>query len=220
VGRAGIPDSVAVAAAAVRSECGGGLLWAAAWLLQALPVPLAAGLLLAGWVALSGALHLDGLADSADAWVGGLGDRERTLAIMKDPRCGPAGVVALVLMLLLKYAALLSLVPIQGASLLLAPLLARGALSLLALTTPYVRRDGLGSALPAAPRAACGYGLALCVLFAALCGAAGWRALAASLLVFWLWRRAGLRRIGGWTGDTAGALAELVELAVLVAVSL
>mgnify|MGYP002870254812 FL=1 len=62
--------------------------------------PLNAALLLAAWVWLTGALHLDGLADSADAWVGGFGDRERTLAIMKDPRSGPVAVAVLVLLLL------------------------------------------------------------------------------------------------------------------------
>jgi adenosylcobinamide-GDP ribazoletransferase len=71
---------------------------------------LQAALLLALWVLLSGALHLDGLADSADAWLGGFGDRERTLQIMKDPRSGPIAVVTLVLVLLLKFCALWVLV--------------------------------------------------------------------------------------------------------------
>ncbi|MEK1940892.1 MAG: adenosylcobinamide-GDP ribazoletransferase, partial [Pseudomonas sp.] len=70
--------------------------------LNGAPVLLHAALILAAWVALSGALHLDGLADSADAWLGGFGDRERTLSIMKDPRSGPIAVVTLVLVLLLK----------------------------------------------------------------------------------------------------------------------
>jgi adenosylcobinamide-GDP ribazoletransferase len=65
-----------------------------------------AALLLTVWVLLSGGLHLDGLADSADAWLGGFGDRERTLTIMKDPRSGPIAVVVLVLVLLLKFCAL------------------------------------------------------------------------------------------------------------------
>src|SRR3990170_9070840 len=69
-----------------------------------------AALLLAAWVIVTGGLHLDGLADSADAWVGGLGDRERTLAIMKDPRSGPAAVTTLVVILILKFAALQTLV--------------------------------------------------------------------------------------------------------------
>ena len=70
----------------------------------------------------------DGLADSADAWVGGLGDRERTLAIMKDPRSGPMGVTAVVLVLLLKFAALASL-PLADTAIWLAPMLARTAIT-------------------------------------------------------------------------------------------
>ncbi len=60
-------------------------------LLASAPAWPVAVLVLAVWVGLTGALHLDGLADSADAWLGGYGDRARTLAIMKDPYCGPAG---------------------------------------------------------------------------------------------------------------------------------
>ncbi|WP_243050944.1 adenosylcobinamide-GDP ribazoletransferase [Dyella sp. RRB7] len=197
----------------------GGVLWGLSWLLAAAPPVLAAALLLAAWVALTGALHLDGLADSADAWVGGLGDRERTLAIMKDPRCGPMGVVALVLLLLLKFAALASLPPASGA-LLLAPMLARASLTAAFVSTPYVRGGGLGSALTAAPRTACTLGLGFAVVVAL---AGGWRgvgALAVTAVMFMLWRQACLRRLGGMTGDTCGALTELVEAAVLVALAL
>ena len=77
------------------------VLWWGSHLLQAVPVPLHAALLLSLWVLLSGGLHLDGLADSADAWLGGFGDRERTLQIMKDSRSGPVAIVTLVLVLLL-----------------------------------------------------------------------------------------------------------------------
>ena len=61
---------------------------------------LQAGLVLVLWVWITGGLHLDGLADSADAWMGGFGDRQRTLDLMKDPTCGPSAVVVLVLVLL------------------------------------------------------------------------------------------------------------------------
>jgi len=69
----------------------GGILLAGAELLQrtSLDTGLSAALLLTLWVLLTGGLHLDGLADSADAWVGGLGDKQHTLEIMKDPSCGP-----------------------------------------------------------------------------------------------------------------------------------
>lgn len=198
----------------------GALLAALAWLLQGAPPLLSAALLLLAWVAATGALHLDGLADSADAWIGGLGDRERTLAIMKDPRCGPAGVVALVLVLLLKFAALASLSAHAWAALLLAPLLARAALTLAFATTPYVRSGGLGAALAVAPRVACMVALCASVLACAAFGLAGVVALAAAGAVFLAWRAACMRRLQGMTGDACGALAEIVEAAVLVAVVL
>lgn len=195
----------------------GALLCAFAWALRAWPPLLLAAVLLAAWVALTGALHLDGLADSADAWVGGLGDRERTLAIMKDPRCGPAGVVALVLVLLLKFAALASAPWWPG--LWLAPLLGRTALTAAFLVLPYVRAGGMGEGLRGASRLS---SLAAVALAAAAClclGGRGWMALGAAMLVFAAWRVACLRRLGGMTGDTCGALAELTEVAVLIAVA-
>lgn len=124
------------------------------WLLGDTALLLKAALLLAAWVALSGGLHLDGLADTADAWVGGYGDRERTLAIMKDPRSGPIAVVVLVLVLLLKFAALVALLE-QGpiAALLLAPWLARGLLPLLFMTTPTCARVAWARPWPSTCRA-------------------------------------------------------------------
>ncbi len=195
----------------------GALLYALAWAAHGWPPMLSSAMVLVAWVAVTGALHLDGLADSADAWIGGLGDRERTLAIMKDPRCGPAGVVALVLVLLLKFAALAS-VPVS-LGLLLAPLLGRAVLTVAFLTTPYVRSGGLGSGLMDAPRVAC---LGMLALVALGCVVTGWRsvlALTVAMLVVALWRRAGMQRLGGMTGDTCGALTELTEAAVLVALA-
>lgn len=200
----------------------GALLCALAWVLQTRPPLLSAALLLVVWVALTGALHLDGLADSADAWIGGMsGDaarrRERTLEIMKDPRSGPVGVASVVLALLLKFAALASLPAAAWAVLLLAPVLARASLTLAFLTTPYVRSGGLGQSLVKAPYAG---SVAALILSAAGCAAAGWRgglAVLVAVAIFALWRRACLRRLQGMTGDTCGALTELVEAGVLVA---
>ena len=56
---------------------------------------LVAAIVLMGWVMITGGLHLDGLADSADAWAGGLGDKQRTLDIMKDSRSGALAIVVL-----------------------------------------------------------------------------------------------------------------------------
>lgn len=197
----------------------GALLWAIGWMLSAAQPLLAAALLLFAWVALTGGLHLDGLADSADAWVGGLGDRDRTLAIMKDPRSGPMGVAAVVLLLLLKFAALASQ-PQPGVALWLAPLLGRAALTVAFLSTPYVRSGGMGSFLVGASRAACIAGLAFAVLLSLCAGWPAMRALLAAAMVFALWRLACMHRLGGMTGDTCGALTELVEAAVLVVLAL
>jgi adenosylcobinamide-GDP ribazoletransferase len=196
------------------------LLGVLAWGLRDTSPMLSAALLVTAWVAITGALHLDGLADSADAWIGGMGDREKTLAIMKDPRSGPAGVVVLVLGLLLKFAALASLGPAPWAALLLAPLLSRASLTALFLTTPYVRTAGLGTALVDAPRQACAIALLASVAVCALFGGRGWLALVLAAAMFGLWRRACMTRLGGCTGDTAGALAEMVEVAVLVGLAL
>jgi len=193
----------------------GGVLWSLAWVGNGLPPLLRAALLLLVWTALTGALHLDGLADSADAWVGGLGDRERTLAIMKDPRSGPMGVTAVVLVLLLKFAALASL-PLAGTALWLAAMLARTAITAAFLSTPYVRSQGLGSALTDSPRPACIAGVVAAVAVAACSGWHGMRALLAVSVVFACWRYACMHRLGGMTGDTLGALTELAEAAVLV----
>jgi adenosylcobinamide-GDP ribazoletransferase len=145
-----------------------------------------------------------------------MGDRARTIAIMKDPAVGPIGVIAIVLVLLLKFSALASLSMPAWPALLLAPLLARAALVALFLTTPYVRLGGLGDDLQRAPRKAC-----LIVLVAAMacCVIARWRGawmLLAAGVVFACWRQACMRRLGGCTGDTAGALVEMIEAAVLV----
>ncbi|MHB9099982.1 MAG: adenosylcobinamide-GDP ribazoletransferase [Sulfuricella sp.] len=183
---------------------------------------LQAALLTATWALITGGLHLDGLADSADAWVGGHGDRERTLAIMKDPRSGPAAVSTVVLTLLLKFAALAMLAK-AGAwpALLLAPVLGRSALVALLLSTPYVRPGGMGAAISAhLPRAAAVLALLLVAAGGLLAGKAGALALAAAVAAWLVLRWMMTRRLGGMTGDTLGAAVELTEVAVLVALAL
>jgi adenosylcobinamide-GDP ribazoletransferase len=197
----------------------GGLLYGLAQLGAAQPPLLMAALLLLLWVGVTGALHLDGLADMADAWVGGHGDAERTLAIMKDPASGPMGVAAVVVLLLLKFAAIASLLPGGLGWLIFSPILGRAVVLLLFLSTPYARSGGLGHPiarhLPRLPAV-------LVALTAVLLPFAifGWPLpliiLAAVAAVVVLYRRALLRRLGGWTGDGAGALIELTETVVLL----
>lgn len=194
------------------------VLWGADSALQGSPVLLHAALLLLVWVLLTGGLHLDGLADSADAWLGGYGDRERTLHIMKDPRSGPIAVVTLVVVLLLKFCALVALVQLGSMAWLLIPMLGRAALLGLFLGTPYVRAGGLGQALAEhLPRRAGGWVLAGSLVLGLLLG---WKAWVLGLVAFLWLRHLMLRRLGGTTGDTAGALLELLEVVLLVAVAL
>ena len=201
----------------------GVLLMAMDHLLDGAPTLLHAALLLSAWVMLSGGLHLDGLADSADAWLGGFGDRERTLTIMKDPRSGPIAVVALVVVLLLKYSAVVALIETHhGVGLLLAPVIGRAAMLALFLNTPYVRAGGLGQALADhLPRKS---GMRVLAAVAVVCvliggGPAAWVLVVAAGGFFWL-RRVMMRRLGGSTGDTAGAMLELLETLVLVTLAL
>ncbi|MDY7561445.1 adenosylcobinamide-GDP ribazoletransferase [Pseudomonas sp. CCC3.2] len=192
-------------------------------LLAGAPLMLHAALLLTAWVLLSGGLHLDGLADSADAWLGGFGDRERTLSIMKDPRSGPIAVITLVMVLLLKFCALLALIEShRSVGLLLAPVIGRSAMLGLFLGTPYVRAGGLGQALADHLPRTLGRQVLLisamgCLLVAGFSGLIA--LLTAGVCFFWL-RHLMLRRLGGSTGDTAGALLELLEMAVLVVLAL
>jgi len=165
-------------------------------------------------VGVSGALHLDGLADTADGFLSSR-PRERILEIMRDSRVGPMGVLAIAGILLLKVAAFASLAPpVRFGTLLLLPLAGRVAPVLLMSMLDYVREQGLGTAfqrkrslfapvLALASLAAAGF---LAVGTAGLVAAAG---AAGATAVFALWCRA---KIGGYTGDTLGAACELAEI--------
>ena len=197
-------------------------LWVLATLLGYAPAAVTASVLLLAWVSGTGGLHLDGLADSADAWVGGLGSRERTLDIMKDPMIGAMGAIALVLILIAKWAAVTALLDRDTEVLLWLPALARAQLLLVFLTTPYAGRGGIGGRFAAdLPRGgarvvvAVSWGACLAML-----GPHTWGLALAAGLLFLLWRHAIMKRLGGFTGDTAGGLVELTEVAGLMAVSL
>ncbi len=182
-----------------------------------------AALLLLVWVLLSGGLHLDGLADSADAWLGGYGDRQRSLDIMQDPRSGPAAVMLVVLVLLVKFAALAALLKQGNWSMLLtAPLLGRAAMVGVFLATPYVREHGLGAQLAQQlPRRGALYVLVLCAIAVVSFedGNGVWL-LAVTVVGVALLRRMMLQRLGGTTGDTLGATCEIIEALVLATASI
>lgn len=190
-------------------------------LLASADVVLQSALVLLLWVLLTGGLHLDGLADSADAWAGSHGDRDKALRIMKDAASGPAGVVAVTLILLIKFAALSVLLRENiWTGLIIAPVLGRAAIVLLFLTTPYVRPEGLGAAQAAyLPRGAAIMAVIVSAIAVAGFGLTGIRALAAAVVIYLILRVMMIRRLGGATGDTFGAACELVETAALVAMA-
>lgn len=201
----------------------GALLALLHWPLATTDAGLEAALLLFAWVLLTGGLHLDGLADSADAWVGSHGDRTRALAIMKDPYSGPAGVAAVVLVLLVKFAALSALLGESAwEALVVAPLFGRTALVALLLTTPYVRPQGIGAEHAAhLPRAgAVSVLVAVGVATVAFLEWDGLWLLAAVAAAIYGLRYLMLRRLGGTTGDTLGAGCEIVEAVALVTLAL
>lgn len=199
------------------------ILTTVSFLLGATDSLLAAAIILSVWVAITGALHIDGLADLADAWIGGQGDRERTLSIMKDPTCGPVAVVAVVLLLVVKLAALATILT-QGdwMTLLLVPMLGRGALVASFIAMPYIRTGGLGAVMADNLPGSQAKGVLLILLFICfLCW--GWSAIWVLIgcgLVFWIMRRALLNRIHGLTGDVAGSFCELIEASALVIAAL
>ena len=195
------------------------ILYIVALLLSGLPTVLLSSLILVLWIWLTGGLHLDGLADTADAWVGGFGDKERTLKIMKDPSCGPIGVLSLIVVCVLKWAALYVLLEEKAAlTLLLFPVLGRTIPLALFVSTPYVRSNGLGSSIAAhlSKRSAywvIGLSLSLVMYFLGLGLLTG----LAWVLTFVYLRTKFLQRLEGITGDTIGASIEISETACLLA---
>lgn len=194
----------------------GALLWLLVGLLP--ETGLGAALLLCVWVLITGGLHLDGLADCADAWVGGIGDKSRTIAIMKDPAAGPSAVVILILVLLLKWSAISALLERQHLlPLVLIPVLGRSAIMAMMLSTPYVSRGGLAEKLLANLSKQTG----LIILLVTILSSAymlGIVPVTAAAGVFFIVRYWTLLRLDGATGDVYGALVELVEAAALIAV--
>lgn len=179
--------------------------------------PLKSAILLTIWVLLTGGLHLDGLADCSDAWAGGLANKERSLAIMKDPAAGPIAVIILVLLLLLKWTAIQSLLEqkVLFIPLLLAPFLGRLSILILMLSTPYIRFNGLGSLmqqhLPVFPAK-----LIVFLSIALLLYYHYFLLIFTVLTAIALLRYLSLQRLGGITGDVYGAAVEIVETISLI----
>jgi cobalamin 5'-phosphate synthase/cobalamin synthase len=190
----------------------------------AFPSMVAAVLVVITEAFLTGALHMDGLADMADGFGGGH-TREDVLRIMRDHVIGAYGAVALLLTLALKIAAITGLAEANRADnwLLLAPCLARWATAFSGFQFPYARRTTEeGSGGTGAVSKYVGITEVLVATLVAV-GAAilisGWRGLVCWGLVVFLttfFGRWAVGRIGGVTGDTIGACTEIGETLVLI----
>ena len=179
------------------------------------PLPIVAVLVLAIWLLSTRALHFDGFLDICDGLFGGF-TPERRLEIMCDSRVGAFGVAGGGLLLLMKYAAIISLPHLSG--LLLAPLMGRWVLTMAVFAYPYAREKGLGRDMKDNVRWQ-QVTLATAITLLAACLIGGWLGLLAFALagvVLWLGAGFILRRIPGLTGDSYGALCEMTELAVLL----
>ena len=169
---------------------------------------------------ITGGLHLDGLADSADGWLGGMGDRNKTIKIMKDPVVGSAGVIAIVSILLLKFAIYTNIfqstfhgIFLASGIIIVAPIISRAMILLLLLSTEYTgggMAEDISKHLPLK-------NAVLVVLFCLILGFyfSAWGLLFV-LMGFWLLRRLMIRTLGGSTGDTIGATVEITEVLFLL----
>lgn len=200
----------------------GGLLLAADLLLALVMPPLVrAALVLGLWVLLTGALHLDGFLDACDGLLGGSSPEQR-MQIMRDERVGAYALAGGILLMLVKFSALSALAP-GSPALLLAPVLGRWGMAIALVAYPYARPEGLGRDIKdhASWRQAL---LATAFCLAVVAGTALWKsdwavgaALAAAGAALWLGARFALKRLPGLTGDIYGALNEIIEAVVLLA---
>jgi len=181
-----------------------------------LPERVASVMILTLIILLTGALHMDGISDTADAFFSSRG-RERMLEIMKDSCAGPMGVSAVVLLLLTKLMLLISLPPqLRFVTLVLMPVCGRCAIGLISMALPYARPEGGTAAFTKESSGqfrvlvARGAMWLCCLLLTGL--RAGVAIAVAAEVVIFLYGRYCRRKIGGYTGDTLGAASEIVEL--------
>ena len=200
----------------------GAIVGVVAWGVSNLTTPLvgaAVGVLVG--VAVTGAFHEDGLADIADAFVGGWTTEQR-LKILKDPLHGSYGVAALCGSIVLRICALSAISPHDMLTAAIAThCLARaGALSLM-LTTALARHEGLGSDYVSSLRTSraitsLGVSLLIVIVLTGIWSVAvvGATIVGASTIRWW-----SKKKIGGITGDVLGAAEQLSEALILVALS-
>lgn len=184
-----------------------------------LPAPLAALSALSLLIVLSGAMHEDGLADTADGLWGGW-TREKRLEIMKDSHIGSYGVLALILSLGARWCALWLLFETSqttaAVALIVAATLSRGVMPALMAALPHARDSGLSRRVGrVAPMSAALAGLLAAAVAVVMLGGAGVTAVLCAGLAALGTGAIARAKIGGQTGDILGASQQIAEIAVL-----
>jgi adenosylcobinamide-GDP ribazoletransferase len=185
---------------------------------RALPEPTVDVLLVVLLALITGALHLDGLADAADGLLGGH-DRERRLDIMRDVHAGTYAIVAIAAVLAMKWAGLAALSRnVRYETLLLTPCLARFAMLLTSAAFPYARPEGIGAGFHerAWPAATIAGAITAAAASIALLGAGGLLVLVFAGACAWCCGFVAKRAVGGMTGDIYGATIEISEALLLL----
>lgn len=190
---------------------------ASAALVLSMPAGVASAIAVATAAILTGGLHEDGLADTADGLFGGW-TRERRLEIMKDSRIGSYGTLALLLITLMRWSAVTTLITTghHWAGLIAAGALSRAPMAVLIATLPNARGAGLAHATGKPARGSVAAALLIAATFALLCAGTGLFGMAALAAVTTVaLARIARARIGGQTGDILGASQQLAEAAAL-----
>ena len=188
--------------------------------MRALPAASVDVLLVVSLAAITGALHLDGLADAADGLWGG-GTPERRLEIMRDPHRGTFAIVVVVSILTLKWAGLEALPSdVRVEVIVLTPGLARLAMLVCIALFPYARREGMGAGMRAHARPALIAGGAVALAASvALLGVGGLGVVAAAIAIGLAAGWYATRLLGGVTGDIYGATLEFSEAFMLLSIA-
>jgi adenosylcobinamide-GDP ribazoletransferase len=186
----------------------------------ALPAAIAALLALVATVLTTGALHEDGLADTADGFGGGE-DRARKLIIMHDSRNGAFGIIALIFSLALRGAALAALAASGigvGLALIAAHVVSRAALPIIMRQLVPARSDGLGASAGQPDDGAIAWCLGIGMIAALLClgPTRGLLALVVTAAAVALFAALARRQVGGYTGDVLGAAQQIGEITMLL----
>lgn len=174
------------------------------------------GIIIVMNVIITGGMHLDGFADTADGLFC-FGNREKKLHVMRDSCVGAYGVMGLILVILLKYLFLLSLSETYTVpALAIFPTISRWMMVYAVLFYPYSRKNGMGKAFLNQKTTVFIFASIIAMVVSYMCiGFAGLIILCGAFVVCYIFIQYLFKQLGGMTGDTYGAVNEFSEVIVL-----